>query len=292
MAIYNIESILENYGFGPINLQNQYNNINIDIQKINELIESVSLDSEEAQEYLSEAKAKYINTLDFIGDIVDDNKYILKSIKDCAKEIVATIKDKGINQSLFDTLTITVSKYFGMIADRLTVDKIINNEKIKGEVVDKDKLKSAAHIFLQFYIMTSICQTVISLLFITNITMSYNITAIIIGPILEEFAKKLSVKSGCTKEFYLIFNAFEFTQYVSTYAIIVGLKKIVITRIKALGMHLVTTIVQFLSDNKKVQHILKLDKEEDKEKLSTLGYLCGVLIHSTWNGLAVAGKIK
>lgn len=75
--------------------------------------------------------------------------------------------------------------------------------------------------------------------------------------------------------------------YVTSFAPVVGLVKIIKTRLLTVGMHLTSTIVHFLTTNKEIQKKLGLDKEEDKEKLSLIGFITGNLIHITWNSLSV-----
>ena len=58
------------------------------------------------------------------------------------------------------------------------------------------------------------------------------------------------------------------------------------TRLICVGMNVTTTIIQWLSQNEKIQKKLGLDSEKDKEKLKTTGNIIGIIIHITWNAFA------
>ena len=54
----------------------------------------------------------------------------------------------------------------------------------------------------------------------------------------------------------------------------------------AVGMHLTTTLIQWLTNNPKVLEKLKIESEDDKNKASIVGHTIGMIIHGVWNGLA------
>lgn len=285
--IYTDECIMEN-----IIQMESIPDFNITPEQINRLIESVSIiytkDFEEL--FLNEAKREYRNLTDLMRETINDSTDIINRTKICAKEIVEYIKVNGLNKSAFGKVTAIVGKYFGDVSKIISVDnKILNDKRFSN--YDSDKLRNAANIFLHMIIWITICQIVISIFTFSIPIVNNVLTCCIIAPIFEEYAKKLSTRSGCIKEFYIIFNTFEFAEYVILYTPIVGLKNIVITRVVALGLHLTNTIINWLSDNKKVQELLNLDKEEDKDKLSALGYISGVVIHAVYNGCALIGNI-
>lgn len=77
-----------------------------------------------------------------------------------------------------------------------------------------DKLLKSLIILLIVFVINSVIARLFFLL-TKNFIIAMILTAIFIAPITEEIAKAISVKLGFGKEYYLVFNAFEFTQYIS-----------------------------------------------------------------------------
>ena len=114
----------------------------------------------------------------------------------------------------------------------------------------------------------------------------YVITITVAGPIIEEFAKQISIKGGFAVEFTALFNSSEILLYTYQFGNLHGVKNIVITRLKVALMHLSTTIIQWISNNAEALGI------ENKEKASVIGNILGVLIHAYWNSSAIAGTLN
>lgn len=114
------------------------------------------------------------------------------------------------------------------------------------------------------------------------------LVGVIAAPILEESAKQIALRGGFQKEFLVIFNTLEFTEYVIIYAPIVGLIKIFAARLMAVGLHITTTIVQWISMNKEFQKKVMRDPNDPKEKaeLEGMGLATGMMIHALWNLVA------
>ena len=105
----------------------------------------------------------------------------------------------------------------------------------------------------------------------------------ILGPIVEEFAKRLAILQKYPFIYTGIFAGFEFLQYVI--GLMLGgsgnLTKIIFLRVLTLGMHFATTIIQkYFTDQK---------EERDKlpEYVSYKGYFIALGVHSLWNILAL-----
>lgn len=72
------------------------------------------------------------------------------------------------------------------------------------------------------------------------------------------------------------------------------ISKTIIVRAITIGMHLTTTITQWIANNPKIQAKLgiKEDDKEGKDKASFIGNICAMLIHGTWNAGATAINLK
>ena len=104
-------------------------------------------------------------------------------------------------------------------------------------------------------------------------------STIIVAPIVEEMMKNIAIKDKYDNEFLIVFNAAEFTMYVTrmvkdgmSLGAAAGIRLIPII------MHITTTKVQKLIINKK-------DKNTDPELQSKLALGTGILIHSVYNAL-------
>lgn len=95
------------------------------------------------------------------------------------------------------------------------------------------------------------------------------LASVFIAPIVEEYSKYISIKGDYTKTFFVIFNIFEFTLYVSRFFGIISLGPLLLMRFLAVLLHLITTYVQY-----------KFNKEEENSKT---GLAAGIMIHTFWN---------
>jgi len=101
------------------------------------------------------------------------------------------------------------------------------------------------------------------------------IYSVIVAPLTEEYAKRVSIEKNIPWLYTGIFAGFEFLSsiMISVNPIYVALRAAVVL------MHLTTTFIQ-----KKFMNIS--DKSIDPKKMKTLGFVFAVLIHGLWNLLA------
>lgn len=113
------------------------------------------------------------------------------------------------------------------------------------------------------------------------------LTCVICAPLIEEYAKRMSVTSNFPYIYTTIFATTELMQYTSG-MISMGFNpvKSFILRLLSLMMHYSTTYVQNYYHKKSIisQDNNKTEYEKDE---SLKGYFMGVAIHSTWNVLTV-----
>lgn len=102
------------------------------------------------------------------------------------------------------------------------------------------------------------------------------------APIVEEASKAIAVKGGFSKEYTIIFNTFEFTNYMISYNLpfINKLR----ARTFAIGMHLVNTAIHNLFASEKFRKQFHIDDSKDsKDKCTFASYIITTLIHCAWN---------
>jgi len=107
------------------------------------------------------------------------------------------------------------------------------------------------------------------------------LTTVVVAPFVEEFGKFTSIKKNKSGIYYVVFNIIEFSKLVTKGAS-------PLSRIPALVIHLITTIVQ-------KKGIDKASEEKDSAKRSEKekkAYLKGVMIHGIFNAFLTVGSIK
>ena len=130
----------------------------------------------------------------------------------------------------------------------------------------------------------------------------------VVAPITEETAKGIAVKNNYATEFSVVFNIYEASSYIIKSSVIgvpfkvdgvigrykIPLKNMVRARTAAVGMHISTTIIQWLSTNPKLLAKLGIDENNDesgkKEKVAFIGQLISMIIHFSWNLAASTSK--
>ena len=159
---------------------------------------------------------------------------------------------------------------------------ISDNVAFKFSGYDLNKIKNAIIITCVIIVINSLVHTVFSLLTL-NADLAMVLTSILCAPITEELGKQISVKGGFSIEFEVVFNATEFTQYFLQYGPLVGFKKITVIRLKCVGLHITTHIIQWLTNNEKIKNFLGIKNKEQSDTISLIGHIIGMAIHAFWN---------
>lgn len=255
----------------------QSNILNISPEVINRFIVQ--------EDYITESlMVNFLNAYGkFLVDFNINQDYIMSSINKTCTNIINIIKKYGINKKSIDKIYKELDGNFSRIANRVAPSIKVDTTKWQYE---KEKMRSAVMLFLIVLSINSTIKIVLWVIF--NETIADNITAVLVAPITEEFAKQVSIKGGFTAEFAAIFNAYEITYYTTKYSLFYGVevKKMIVLRLKVALMHLTTTLIQWLTNNTKIVGI------ENKEKASVIGNIVGILIHGCWNSLAVLGLLN
>jgi len=203
------------------------------------------------------------------------------AVKSTASSIVSDIKTNGVKKDTSKSISHKLEALFKKLEALLF--ESLDTEKLENGKYDVTKLKNALKCFLWMFL----AQIVFMIVFITitGPQIGQILTVCIAAPLTEELAKKFAASGNFEKEFFVIFNGYEFTSYVIQLTKVnkMPLLKAIRVRTFAVLMHLSTTIVHWLAKNEKVKKFLKLDDEKSK----TLGFGISVFIHALWNTLAV-----
>lgn len=229
---------------------------------------------------LTEAKGSSQNY--FINSYLLDQRRKKIMSKGCA-DIVNCLKGNKSDDRKQQTLSQIVMGIYQDLGDAFYIVKP-TDKKFAGfpaENVQK------AVILLSWVCMASVvAQLCLNILF--GMAGQY-ISAIVCAPLIEESAKQISIRGGFKTEFFMVFNTLEFTEYVISYTPFFGLIKTVVARLAAVGLHTVTTIVQFTYTNKEFQKKVMKDPKDPKEKaeLEAMGLGAGMIIHALWNAMCM-----
>ena len=259
-----------------------------------EIINKFCVQETLTEAYMDQVLTESVNTSQYLGKIlvrmnISASKY-MSLMNKAIKDIATTVKTKGVNKESREKIRSIINKLWVDLGDALpdTTDLIkdYGNSGLLVKFADLDQNKVTKSMILVLFSATvvGIVLPVLTILFGPTGT---GIGATIMGPLLEENCKQIAIKGDFVKEYTMVFNTFEFSQYVLQ---IVGaggpLGAAIKVRLLAVGMHLTTTLIQWLTNNPKVLEKLHIDGEDDKNKASIVGHTIGMIIHGVWNGLA------
>lgn len=205
-----------------------------------------------------------------------------------SKDITETIRDKGINKSVIEKIQDKLVETYTSIAELLTDSDL---DEFRSTEYDANKLKNA----LILVILAGAINSIVNVIFMTIFgpQIGSTATSVICAPLVEETCKQVSIKGGFIKEFAVIFNAYEFTQYAIINSSL-GIKfiNVLVARGAVVLMHLTTTIIQYITSNTKILDKLGFTKEKNKKEIGFIGNVLGICIHSLWNAFATGGKLN
>ena len=260
-------------------------NINITPEQIKRLQESFGINDSNYESILESCET-YINeassNIDKLSKAGVDTNGIKNKTRSTSKQAVDIIKKEGINKTSLGKLGELFKNFYTSIAEFL---KNFDASSINDGSYDINKLKRSALLLIFVVITNTLISSILTILFGV---VGRNLSTWLVCPIIEEAAKQIAIRGEFTLEFTAVFNTYEFTSYVFNMSIIgMPFIKAIKTRLIVVGMHVTTTIIQYLSNNEKLLKSLGLNKEDDRNQVSALGHITGSLIHITWNYLAV-----
>ena len=194
----------------------------------------------------------------------------------CAQDIAITIKYNGINDKSKEKIAHIFSEYMIKINKKIDYNKIA--KQLGGAVYASDKLRKATQLLLAVCMINMIEDAFLTTIFHSA---GHAICVIVLAPINEEIGKQISIKGGFMTEYFFVFNTYEFTSYVFG-----GTS--VIMRIPAIILHAVTTAVQWCHSHPDLIGVDPKDRKKVEEKSSLIGTIIGILIHGSFNAIAIA----
>jgi hypothetical protein len=194
---------------------------------------------------------------------------------------------------------VTFQKYVKKYKSKLKIKNVNGKVEAKGFLKSVESLVKeifqdmsaegfgkAVSLFIIMLIIQSLIVIVISSLGLSGV-MSAILAYGIILPIVEEVAKQISIREGFEGEFFIFFNALEFTGYVSN-LVKGGMKmiKAILLRGAVIVMHFVTTVVQKAFDKYSDE-----EKQDGSKVAKFIGLVAGSFIHALWNITAILQSI-
>lgn len=267
--IDNIFNLLENFEKTNINFYNENLNLfeNEKLKKDYEIIKS----------FKEKKEKKFFNSKYF--NLIKENDSVKKSLNLTNK----IKKEKKTNK---------ISEFINKI--KIYLIELKEEWKnffisIKNKEIDKKKLMLAAFLFLINLIINTIT---LNILFYFTGIFGYVITIALLGPLFEETCKRLSVIYKIDKEFFIIFNLYEFSSYVISFMNIQPTIKNFITIVIARGLavtnHLIWTTYHQIGE----KYYNDLENNKHKKLVRIISFLIPLFLHILNNSIAVAVQLS
>lgn len=194
-----------------------------------------------------------------------------RDMAETANRIFEMFGERGITSSTLNEMKMMISAHCTSVA----------NEFRRTRSRYGSEMNDALELMLMFMVVGMIVSMVINLIlgpFIGNL-----VCTCILAPWSEEICKAIAIRGGFGREWAIVFNATEFSQYVIIFGPSVGFVKMIIARTIVVLMHLSTMLIQWITTNPKVMAKLGWDKNKNTEEIKTAGLMTSVAIHTLWN---------
>ena len=244
----------------------------MEVQRICEECKNYHLSISES--YLLEASGPKLSDLGKIG-IKNANGKLTKASKDIAE----TIKKKGVSSESRKQIHNIISDLFKDLADGIDTSVIKNLPGLQSDDKEVQRKVMKSLVLLAWCLVVSILSQMVLTAMLGVIGQCLMIT--ITGPIIEESCKAIAVKGNFEKEYNIVFNAFEFTEYVASGAPIKG-------RLACVGMHTLNTAINKVFSTEAFRRKFGISDDKDsKDKCTLASFIIGNIIHVSWNVAAV-----
>lgn len=244
----------------------------MEVQRICEECKNYHLSISES--YLLEASGPKVSDLGKIG-IKNANGKLTKASKDIAE----TIKKKGVSSESRKQIHNIISDLFKDLADGIDTSVIKNLPGLQSDDKEVQKKVTKSFVLLAWCLVASLLTQMV-LMVMLGVIGQY-LMVIIAGPIIEESCKAIAVKGNFEKEYNIVFNAFEFTEYVASGAPIKG-------RLACVGMHTLNTAINKVFSTEAFRKKFGISDDKDsKDKCTLTSFIIGNIIHVSWNYAAV-----
>lgn len=233
---------------------------------------------------------KKLSSINFLESVSKKIENKISSHQKNIKRVEDELKSKGVDTiSIRDVATKHAKIAFESISRKKSFEqnaKIVRSNfenaitEIKENValstgdLKKDVLISILIFVFLFIIITFLIYLI--KLFIKNDAVVDLITVVFFAPLFEEISKMASIKQNVTGAYFILFNTFEFFNYVIKYVSqgynFVG---IALLRILPIIMHLITTTIQYMCR--------KIAVSTNSPVYENIGLVAGILVHFFWN---------
>lgn len=244
----------------------------MEVQRICEECKNYHLSISES--YLLEASGPKVSDLSKIG-IKNANGKLTKASKDIAE----TIKKKGVSSESRKHIYNIISDLFKDLADGIDASVIKNLPGLQSDDKEVQKKVTKSFVLLAWCLVVSILTRMVltSMLGIIGRYLMSTVGA----PIIEESCKAIAVKGNFEIEYNIVFNAFEFTEYVKGGASVKG-------RLVCVGVHTLNTMINKVFSTKAFRKKFGISDDKDsKDKCTLAAFIIGTIIHMSWNMAAV-----
>ena len=243
----------------------------MEVQRICEEFKNYNLSISER--YLLEASGPKVSDLGKIG-IKNANGKLTKASKDIAE----TIKKKGVSSESRKQIYNIISDLFKDLADGIDASVIKNLPGLQSDDKEVQKKVTKSFVLLALCLVASLLTQMVltSMLGIIGRYLMITVGA----PIAEESCKAITVKGNFEIEYSIVFNAFEFTEYVLDGAPVNG-------RLACVGIHTLNTINKVFSTKAFRKKFGISDDKDSKDKCTLAAFIIGNIIHMSLNMAAV-----
>ena len=201
-----------------------------------------------------------------------------------SKDIAAEIKKNGLTNK--KSISAIMDNFWDNAAFHID-PSMYESIMEKNKSFTKAKVDKAIQLTLCILVVVTIIHIVLDM--IIGIPASRVLCPIVVEPLVEENAKQIAIKANIIKEFTVVFNTLETALALAVHGPD-GFLKTIFARLGTVSMHVVTTIIQYISSNTKIHKQLGIEDlkdEEKKKRISFLGHLISVLFHACWNANCV-----
>ena len=227
-----------------------------------------------SESYLLEASGPKVYDLGKIG-IKNANGKLTKASKDIAE----TIKKKGVSSESRKQIYNIISDLFKDLADGIDASVIKNLPGLQSDDKEVQKKVTKSFVLLALCLVASLLTQMVltSMLGIIGRYLMITVGA----PIAEESCTAIAVKGNFEIECNIVFNAFQFTEYVLDGAPVND------GRLACVGIHTLNTINKVFSTKAFRKKFGISDDKDSKDKCTLAAFIIGNIIHMSLNMAAV-----
>ena len=195
-----------------------------------------------------------------------------------SKDIAETIKKKGVSSESRKQIYNIISDLFKDLADGIDASVIKNLPGLQSDDKEVQKKVTKSFVLIALCLVASLLTQMVLMSMLGIIGRYLMIT--VGAPIAKESCKAIAVKGNFEIEYSIVFNAFEFTEYVLGGAPVNG-------RLACVGIHTLNTINKVFSTKAFRKKFGISDDKDSEDKCTLAAFIIGNIIHMSLNMAAV-----